>query len=897
MSINLKTVIENEAAVKHGGFSGAVFLTYSLNLGFYEQIIAPALERAKCSNVLIIADPDGYADALATGRKTVAYAGMRYVCTALPRKRNGLQHAKILLMAGKNRGRLLIGSGNLTLHGYSRNLEAFSHFEYDVNNPEAESHLAFHSVWHLIQELSNDSPFSLAAQQQLRMISADADWLTDPPIPSNSFCVWNSYKESIWSQFLDWREKAGLYGSTIKELQVFSPYYDQDIGMLRKFFENLLPDRVKVYISQDNTTLNAAYLLNRWASDLQGFNFFDIREVGKEQNQRLLHAKIVVGVEDSGSWCIAGSANMTRAAFDNTWRNGSNLELVTFRWSPNPAAFHYLDDDTLSILPITLDSISPSLTSDFSDEPRKITQDTVLITELTLTNKILSGKLNRWPITQNQEAELVFTRSGETFPLIIEQDLSFKIPYTNKIQVSESAFIRGNGCESLARWIDIPESLNEHGTHVNHNRIQDKLDTVNGAEDLFHELLDFLLERVAPNPSAPQYFHRSTHQSGNNSNRDDESVNTVDAPDAEQFVVPERDASGALQIGKYTRAPYDQNIYSLRNLLSIVLLKLTMPSALSTEKNEEEGNNEDESNQHDAEEPQANARQRLCSYLVDYCRKYSRRICQKEFIEKITPGILIDNQITLARLLLEFNSHVIEFTPEDFLHCYLHIWVPLLSPIMIGIEGISCRNLFRENGMGDEFKKAWQQSDVSSFLVVMTSAAFGQPPSWQSGLYNPILVSRFLALKKIIIKFDQELGIDLQALTEPKNIGMGRILWEESIRIFHKIVSYLPPAKERLLPILNWIENQNNQVRSQELMAQIHQSDLIGEFTEYQNHPLRIFGVITEPDDEGHVYCPHCGGALRRNTISEINKGKLVLCSINADAWLYKSEKIPNRIL
>ncbi|NMC46195.1 MAG: hypothetical protein GYA52_05120, partial [Chloroflexi bacterium] len=52
MPINLKSFIEDESAVKTGGFSGAVFLTYTLNLGFFEQIIAPALERAGCSNVL-----------------------------------------------------------------------------------------------------------------------------------------------------------------------------------------------------------------------------------------------------------------------------------------------------------------------------------------------------------------------------------------------------------------------------------------------------------------------------------------------------------------------------------------------------------------------------------------------------------------------------------------------------------------------------------------------------------------------------------------------------------------------------------------------------------------------------------------------------------------------------
>ena len=47
MSINLREIIENDSAIKSRGFTGAVFLTYTLNLGFFEQIVAPALERAR----------------------------------------------------------------------------------------------------------------------------------------------------------------------------------------------------------------------------------------------------------------------------------------------------------------------------------------------------------------------------------------------------------------------------------------------------------------------------------------------------------------------------------------------------------------------------------------------------------------------------------------------------------------------------------------------------------------------------------------------------------------------------------------------------------------------------------------------------------------------------------
>lgn len=127
MTIDLRSVIGSDSAIKSGGFTGAVFLTYTLNLTFYEQMLAPMLDQAGCANVLILVDPDGYQEALEMGLRTISGAGLRYVCSPLIRPGGGVQHAKMLFMAGPKRGRLLVGSGNLTLHGFGRNLELFSY--------------------------------------------------------------------------------------------------------------------------------------------------------------------------------------------------------------------------------------------------------------------------------------------------------------------------------------------------------------------------------------------------------------------------------------------------------------------------------------------------------------------------------------------------------------------------------------------------------------------------------------------------------------------------------------------------------------------------------------------------------------------------------------------------
>ncbi|HCI55265.1 MAG TPA: hypothetical protein DFI01_04985 [Bacteroidales bacterium] len=895
MPINLKLYIEDESAVKTGGFSGAVFLTYKLNLVFFEQIILPALERAGCSNVLIICDPDGYAEAMEMGLRNIVYAGLRYVCTPLPRKGNGVQHAKMLLMAGANQGRLLIGSGNLTLHGFSRNLEVFSHFEFDPKNPDMEAKQAFHSAWELLNDLSHNGYFSPVANLQLDAISDNASWLRDPPSSPDSFDVWNNFHSSLWAQFMHWREKSGLLNSPVKMLKVFSPYYDQEFGMLQKFNEALLPDKLSLYVSCENTTLNNQLLDRHWSKDFPDPQIFDIRELRENQSQRLLHGKLIIGIENAGSWCIAGSANMTRAAFENSWLHGSNLEIVTFHWSPDPTAFDYLFNEPVLLKPIEADTLNLSKLMDSSEYSGKITEDTILITELTLNNKFLAGKLNRWQTTGNKDAELVLQRSGKKYSIKINQDLRFQIPFSDVIETSESAFIRGGGIETLPCWIDIPANLREFGSHSYHERIQAKLDTVFGAEKLFHELMDFLFDRVVPDQPLSQNYRRPLQRSEND-HEDEEDSESIQPPDIERFVVPERDLSGRFQIGKYTNRPYNCDIQSLRDLLSIVLLRLTLAPTVSTETKVDEDGEENQKKEikpasTETVEGQANARQRLCAYLIDYCKKYAKRLCQKEFIEKITPEILLDNHLTLSRVLLEFKSHIIEFGADDFSRCFWLIWAPLFSPSFVGINDESTWELFAERGMEKNFTDAWNRLNISSTLVVMTSAAMGFPPSWPYGLYRPKDVSIFLAVKEMLLTINKHLAIDVDKMNNPSGFGIQTVNWDESVRIFSRILGYLPPAQERLATIIEWDSNSDDPLKQAEIIDRINKNHLTAEFELYKKNPKQIFGVLTEPDDEGLIYCPRCGGALRSEIVNEINRGKLVLCSTSSDAWLYKTAK------
>jgi hypothetical protein len=899
--INLKTIIEEDSAVKRGGYSSAIFLTYTLNLNFFEQIIAPALESAGCSNVLILTDPDGYAEALETGKKQVAYAGMRYVCAPIPRISSGVQHSKILFMAGKESGRLLLGSGNLTLNGYSLNLENFSHYEYNPNDPSQETLLAFSSVWKLIQKITNDNQFPETVQRQIRKIRDDAQWLNQNSIQLENFAIWSNYDQSIWTQLTKWREEIGLAGNTLKELRIFSPYYDKDGAMLRRFAENLFPDQIEVYLSPENSTFNANSIQASWPEGIDFPFVFGIHDSMEDQPNRYLHGKLIVGIEDKGAWCISGSANMTRPELDQVWQRGGNLELVTLQFSSDKKAFDYLLEKPASISSINLAEIQFSRIANASEEPRKVYQDTIQITELTYEYGNLEGRLNRWPENLPSSAELIFIRSGEKKIITIEPDLSFSLAYPTEIVTSEAAYIHNNGAESLPRWIDVPESLKEYGSRSYHERIAAKLGSVAGAENLFHELLEFLFDRITPdNPTMQTHRRNLSRQSGHN--QDDESEdNNYPVLDPEQFIVPERDIAGNYKIEWYTQNPYERNVHSLRDLLSIVLLKLTaLPMQSSETRKDDDENHPDNSKNEDENNEQqlTDARLRLCAYLIAYSKRFGHHMCQEDFIEQISPAILLDNLLTLSRVLIEFVTHVDEFTSGDFVQCYWWIWSPLFWPSIVGIEGESSWQLFNKNNQCQDFIDFWKKSNLYIIFIIMTGIVYGHPPSWSVGLHSPDLVKNFLVLKKLIIKLEKSVGCFDKNNPAMISFGLGQYDWDECVNIYQKIKTYQTPARERISAIIEWIQlNEKNQPIPNSIMNTIQHDELQNEFESYKRHPKTIQEIFTEPDDEGLVYCPRCGGSLRTNTIIELNRGKLVLCSTSSDAWLYKTEKIPKLII
>lgn len=113
--------------IGESGFQSAAFLTYGVDLSFFEAKVMNRLQETGCRNVIVVADGHQAKDALNSA------AQLRYVGVQCPlvtvRLGNRAFHPKAVLMVGEEQLEALIGSGNLMLPGYTRNWEMFTKLE------------------------------------------------------------------------------------------------------------------------------------------------------------------------------------------------------------------------------------------------------------------------------------------------------------------------------------------------------------------------------------------------------------------------------------------------------------------------------------------------------------------------------------------------------------------------------------------------------------------------------------------------------------------------------------------------------------------------------------------------------------------------------------------------
>lgn len=339
------------------GYHSAFLTTFSFSAQAFEDIAFSKLRGAGCRNVAVLAD-QSMVNMSIEEFGAPRFAGSLYhlAKVSVP----GAFHPKITLLLGEKKGRLLIGSANLTALGMAGNKELISDLVYTPEEPEPLP--IFQSVFEFITAYapSQDPWFPVAKERALEQ----SPWLMDDSSgermasPEGLRFICDGEDETVLEQI-----GAAIGDDTIERLVVMSPFWDRKLEGLKKLREMLGSPSTDVLIEKARGEFPASSLKSG-----AGVELFDVEDKGKPRSN---HAKLFVALGREWDHVISGSVNCTVPALLGRSVARGNAEAAIYTRVPTGTALEKLGLADYREEPIDLSFLSDPIALETDDDKRE----------------------------------------------------------------------------------------------------------------------------------------------------------------------------------------------------------------------------------------------------------------------------------------------------------------------------------------------------------------------------------------------------------------------------------------------------------------------------------------------------------------------------------------------
>lgn len=311
--INLHELLQEKT------YDHAVICTYRFDPIFFEDYCLTKFNALKNNgNITVIVDHETYSNIIHSIEiHKPKQANLRYLLH--PVSVPGVFHSKLYFFASKHKGRLIIGSSNLTRPGITSNAEMNGCYDFEEGKKEYFKPL-FKAAYSLLIEISQKWP-NETLRLNINEISADAAWLLDNngAKDANNIYLLNNLDKSLWGQI------ASEVNKHIDCIYILSRYFDSSPFALDRIYKDLKPKKVKIFTQNGITTLTKDWLKHDLIK--KGIADIFLCKYRDEEYPQDLHAK-VIAIKMGNSFALAfGSANFTTPALFNSVEKG-NYEIL-----------------------------------------------------------------------------------------------------------------------------------------------------------------------------------------------------------------------------------------------------------------------------------------------------------------------------------------------------------------------------------------------------------------------------------------------------------------------------------------------------------------------------------------------------------------------------------------
>ncbi|QHI38656.1 hypothetical protein IMCC3317_40500 [Kordia antarctica] len=319
MNIERTNILELIGSGKNK-YHSCVITSYSIDLWFFEQTVLPKLRAAGVTNINLFIDARMLEKYLST-HLCCSLQKFKANYSITPVNLNGAFHPKMMMLIGKDKGYLSIGSGNITSSGMLYNDEIWSSFYYSTTKQHTAS--IFKDTWSFVLQLEERT--SGINSKKIGWISQHASWL-------NSLNSGSSIIDDISYQWFHSFSDKSLYDLVFnsfprkpKSIKVIGPYFNKNGAFISQLIRDLEPKYIHCIIDKENGILPLGFESD---IDCQFSDWSDVISSTNGTSIQRLHAKAIQVEYESETIFILGSANPTMEAFGAKNKNSKNSEAI-----------------------------------------------------------------------------------------------------------------------------------------------------------------------------------------------------------------------------------------------------------------------------------------------------------------------------------------------------------------------------------------------------------------------------------------------------------------------------------------------------------------------------------------------------------------------------------------
>src|SRR5258708_3008448 len=247
---DLKTVPTDAVLdrVERNHYNHAIFLTYSLDIPFFESSVLRPLVSRGCNNIVVLGDAHRVSSEVLRLTEPALSSrgwavGKYYSLT--PVHHSFAFHPKVVLLVGETVD-LFIGSGNLEPGGMRGNLEIFHGLECGTeDSDDTEVGNVVKDVWHYIKTQAA-MPVPRFVSLQLEKIEESVPWIATQHVGGGAIRLVAGPGKDVVPLI---HEVVG--SDSVETLYIMSPFFDAKLETLVELKNKLKPKRIVLFLQSE----------------------------------------------------------------------------------------------------------------------------------------------------------------------------------------------------------------------------------------------------------------------------------------------------------------------------------------------------------------------------------------------------------------------------------------------------------------------------------------------------------------------------------------------------------------------------------------------------------------------------------------------------------------------